>query len=192
MTNLKKDRIKRCQSIQWKYLREVVTTFQKLDVCNIEQLDSFQSINNKHIRINFNDDDVNDADWESITSYLWEKTSRWTKCNFIIDHELIVEVCTHYLLAWILSDHVNSNSSSWSDFKKKWLNEKMRKAWKNISNHLDKKSDHKRSEVKNISTMKETWKIICSDFSLQIRLIINKCITSLKHDDLVYWVEYES
>jgi len=192
MTNLKKDRIKRCQSIQWKYLREVVTTFQKLDVCNIEQLDSFQSINNRHTRIDFDDDDVNDADWESITSYLWEKISRWTKCNFIIDHELIVEVCTYYLLAWILSDHVNSNSSSWSDFKKKWLNEKMKEAWKNIANHLNKKSDHKRSEVKNISTMKETWKIICSDFSLQIRLIINKCITSLKHDDLVYWVEYES
>jgi len=36
--------------------------FQKLDVCNIEQLDSFQSINNKHIRIDFDDDDVNDAD----------------------------------------------------------------------------------------------------------------------------------
>ncbi len=68
----------------------------------------------------------------------------------------------------------------------------MREAWKNIANHLDKKSDHKRSEVKNISMMKETWKIICSDFSLQIRLIINRCTTSLKRDDLVYWVKYES
>ncbi len=68
----------------------------------------------------------------------------------------------------------------------------MRKAWKNISNHLDKKSDHKRSEVKNISMMKETQKIICSNLSLQIKLIIDKCTTSLKRDDLVYWVKYES
>ncbi len=68
----------------------------------------------------------------------------------------------------------------------------MKEAWKNIANYLDKKSDHKRSEVKNISTTKETWKIICSDLSLQIRLIINKCITSLRRDDLVYWVKYES
>ena len=156
MTNLKKGRIERCQSIQWKYLHEVVTTFQKLDVCNIKQFDSFQSINNRHTRIDFDDDDVNDADWESITSYLWEKMSRWTKCNFIVNHESIVEVCTCYLLTWILSDHVNSNSSSWSDFKKKWLNEKMKEAWKNIANHLDKKSDHKCSEVKNTSMMKET------------------------------------
>ncbi len=131
-------------------------TFQKLNVCNIKQLDSFQSINNRHTRIDFDDDDINNADWESITSYLWEKISRWTKCNFIIDHELIVEVCTCYLLTWILSDHINSNSSSWLDFKKKWLNEKMREAWKNIANHLDKKSDHKRSEVENISMTRET------------------------------------
>ncbi len=83
MTNLKKDRIEHCRSIQWKYLREVVTTFQKLDVCNIEQLDSFQSINNRHTRIDFDNDDINDADWESITSYLWEKISRRIKCNFM-------------------------------------------------------------------------------------------------------------
>ncbi len=192
MTNLKKDRIECCQSIQWKYSCKVITTFQKLDVCNIKQLNSFQSINNKHTRIDFDDDDVNDANWESITSYLWEKTLRWTKCNFIVDHESIVEVCTRYLLTWILSDHVNSNSNSWSDFKKRWLNEKMKEAWKNIANHLDKKSDHKRSEVKNISMMRETWKIIHSDLLLRIRLIINKCTTSLKRDDLMYWVEYES
>ncbi len=150
MTNSKKDRIECCQSIQWKYFHEVVTTFQKLNVCNIKQLDSFQSINNRHTEINFDNDDINDANWESITSYLWEKMSRWTKCNFIINHESIVEVCTYYLLAWILSDYVNSNSSSWSNFKKKWLNEKMKEAWKNITNHLNKKSDHKHSEVKNI------------------------------------------
>ena len=68
----------------------------------------------------------------------------------------------------------------------------MKKVWKNITNYLDKKSDHKCSEVENISTTKETQKIICSDLSLQIRLIINKCITSLKCDNLVYWVEYKS
>ncbi len=68
----------------------------------------------------------------------------------------------------------------------------MKKAWKNITNCLNKKLDHKHSEVKNISMMKETWKIIHSDLSLQIRLIINKCITFLKRDDLVYWVEYKS
>ncbi len=192
MTNLKKDKIECCQSIQWKYLHKVITTFQKLNVCNIEQLNSFQLINNKHTRIDFDDDDINDADWESITSYLWEKISHQTKCNFIIDHKLIVEVCTHYLLTWILSDHVDSNSNSWSNFKKKWLNEKMKKVWKNITNYLDKKSDHKCSEVENISTTKETQKIIYSDLSLQIRLIINKCITSLKYDNLVYWVEYKS
>ena len=150
MTNLKKDRIEHCQNILWKYSCKVVMTFQKLDVCNIEQLDSFQSINNRHTRIDFDDNNINNADRESITSYLWEKTSCWTKCNFIIDHKLIVKVCTHYLLTWILSDHVNSNSSSWSDFKKRWLNEKMKEAWKNITNHLNKKSDHKHSEVKNI------------------------------------------
>ena len=192
MTNLKKDRIECCQSIQWKYSHEVITTFQKLDVCNIKQLNSFQSINNRYTRIDFDDDDINDVDWESITLYLWEKISRWTKCNFIIDHELIIEVCTRYLLAWILSNHVNSNSSLWSDFKKKWLNKKIKEAWKNIANHLDKKSDHKCSEVENISTTKETWKIICSDLSLQIKLIINKCTTFLKRDDLVYWVKYKS
>ncbi len=192
MTNLKKDRIECCQSIQWKYLCKVIMTFQKLDVCNIKQLDSFQSINNRHTKIDFDDDNINDANWESITSYLWRKISRWTKCNFIIDHELIVEVCTHYLLTWILSDHINSNSSSWSNFKKRWLNEKMKEAWKNIANHLDKKSDYKRSEVENISTMKETQKIICSDLSLQIKLIINKCITFLRRDNLVYWVKYKS
>ncbi len=192
MTNLKKDRIECCQSIQWKYLREVITIFQKLDVCNIEQLDSFQSINNRHTRIDFDDDDVNDADWESITSYLWEKISRWTKCNFIVDHESIVEVCTRYLLTWILSNHVDNNSNSWSDFKKRWLNEKIRKVWKNIANPLNKKSDHKRSEIENISMMRETWKIIRSDLSLQIRLIINRCMTFLKCDNLVYWVKYES
>ena len=192
MINLKKDRIECCQSIQWKYLCEVIMTFQKLNVCNIKQLDSFQSINNRHTRIDFDDDDINDADWESITLYLWEKISRWTKCNFIVNHESIVEVCTRYLLAWILSDHVNSNSSSWSDFKKRWLNEKMKEAWKNIANHLNKKSDHKRSEVENISTTKETQKIICSDLSLQIKFIINICMTSLRRDDLVYWVKYES
>ena len=93
---------------------------------------------------------------------------------------------------WILSDHVDSNSNSWSDFKKKWLNEKIREVWKNIANHLDKKSGHKCSEVKNISTTREIQKIICSDLSLQITLIINKCMTSLKRDDLMYWVEYES
>ncbi len=149
MTNSKKDRIECCQRIQWKYLHEVVTTFQKLDVCNIKQLNSFQSINNKHTRIDFDDDDINDADWKSITSYLWKKTLRWTKCNFIVDHKSIVEVCTRYLLAWILSDHVDSNSNSWSDFKKKWLNEKMKEAWKNITNHSNKKSDHKCSFVAN-------------------------------------------
>ena len=68
----------------------------------------------------------------------------------------------------------------------------MREAWKNITNHLDKKSNHKHFEVKNISTMKETWKIICSDLSLQIRLIIDKCMISLRRDDLVYWVKYKS
>ncbi len=192
MINLKKGRIKCCQSIQWKYLREIITTFQKLDVCNIEQLNSFQSINNRYTRIDFNDDDVNDANWKSITSYLWEKISRWTKCNFIIDHESIVKVCTHYLLTWILSDHVDNNSSSWSDFKKRWLNEKIKEVWKNITNHLDKKSDHKCSEVKNISMTRETQKIIHSDLSLRIKLIINRCMTSLRRDDLVYWVKYES
>ena len=68
----------------------------------------------------------------------------------------------------------------------------MKEAWKNIANHLNKKSDHKRSEVENISTMKETQKIICSDLSLWIRLIINRCTTSLRRDDLMYWVKYES
>ena len=68
----------------------------------------------------------------------------------------------------------------------------MREVWKNIANHLNKKSDHKRFKVKNISMMRKTWKIICLDLSLRIRLIINKCITSLKHNDLVYWVKYES
>jgi len=189
---LKKDKIECYQSIQWKYFCKVITTFQKLDICNIKQLNSFQLINNKHTRIDFDDDDINDADWKSITSYLWKKISRWTKCNFIIDHKSIVEVCTHYLLTWILSDHVNSNSSSWSDFKKKWFNDLMKEAWKNITNHLNKKSDHKHSEVKNISTTRETWKIICSDLSLQIRLIINRCTTFLKRDDLVYWVKYKS
>ncbi len=76
MINLKKDRIKHYQSIQWKYSREVVTTFQRLNVYNINQSDSFQSINNRHTRIYFDDDDINNADWESITSYLWEKTLR--------------------------------------------------------------------------------------------------------------------
>ncbi len=66
------------------------------------------------------------------------------------------------------------------------------KVWKNIVNCLDKKSGHKRSEVKNISMMKETQKIICSDLSLWIRLIINRCTTSLRRDDLMYWVKYES
>ncbi len=192
MINSKKDRIECCQNIQWKYFCKFITTFQKLNVCNIEQLDSFQSINNRHTKIDFDDDDVNDADWESITSYLWEKISRWTKYNFIVDYESIVDVCTHYLLVWILSDHVNSNSSSWLNFKKRWLNEKMREVWKNIANHLDKKSDHKRSEVENISTTKETWKIIHSDLSLRIRLIIDRCTTSLRRDNLVYWVKYES
>ncbi len=68
----------------------------------------------------------------------------------------------------------------------------MREVWKNITNHLDKKLDHKRSEVENISMMRETRKIICSNLSLRIRLIINKYTTSLKCDDLVYWVEYKS
>ncbi len=68
----------------------------------------------------------------------------------------------------------------------------MREAWKNITNHLNKKSNHKSSEVENISTTRETWKIIHSDLSLQIRLIINRCTTSLRRDDLVYWVKYES
>ncbi len=68
----------------------------------------------------------------------------------------------------------------------------MREVWKNITNHLNKKSDHKHSEVKNISTMKETQKIIHSNFSLQRKLIINRCTTFLRRDDLVYWVEYES
>ncbi len=68
----------------------------------------------------------------------------------------------------------------------------MREAWKNIANHLDKNSDYKHSEVENISMMRETQKIICSDLSLWIRLIINRCMTSLRRDDLVYWVKYES
>ncbi len=68
----------------------------------------------------------------------------------------------------------------------------MKEAWKNIANYLDKKSDYKCSEVENISTTKETWKIICSDLLLQIRFIIDKCMTSLKRDDLVYWVKYKS
>ncbi len=68
----------------------------------------------------------------------------------------------------------------------------MREVWKNITNHLDKKLDYKRSEVENISMMRETQKIICSNLSLRIRLIINKYTTSLKCDDLVYWVEYKS
>jgi len=68
----------------------------------------------------------------------------------------------------------------------------MREAWKNIANHLDKKSGHKCSEVENISMMKEIWKIICSDLSLRIRVIIDRCMTSLKRDDLLYWVKYES
>ena len=192
MINLKKDRIEHCQSIQWKYSHEVVTTFQRLNVYNIDQSDSFQSINNRHTRIYFDDDDINNADWESITSYLWEKTLRRTKCQFIIDHESIVKICTRYLLMWILSDHVDKNSNSWSDVKKEWLSEKMKEAWKKIINHLSKKSDHKRSEVKNISTKTETQKITCSDLSLQIRLILSKCMTSLRRDDWVYWVEYES
>ena len=98
MTNLKIVRIEHCQSIQWKYFREVVTTFQRLDVYNIKQSDSFQSINNRHTKIYFDNDDINNADWKSITSYLWEKISRWTKCQFIIDHESIVKICTRYLL----------------------------------------------------------------------------------------------
>ncbi len=53
--------------------------FQKLNVYNIEQSDSFQSINNKHTKIYFDDDDVNNADWKLITSYLWKKISYWTK-----------------------------------------------------------------------------------------------------------------
>ncbi len=68
----------------------------------------------------------------------------------------------------------------------------MRKVWKNIANHLNKKLDHKRFEVENISTTRETQKIICSDLSLRIRLIIDKCMTSLRRDNLVYWVEYKS
>ncbi len=189
---MKKDRIEHCQSIQWKYLREVVTTFQRLNVYNIDQFNSFQSINNKHTKVYFDNDDVNNADWKSITSYLWEKISRWTKCQFIVDHKSIIKICTRYLLAWILSDHVDNNSSSWSDVKKEWLSEKMKEAWKKIANHLNKKSDHKRSKVKNISMKTKTWKITRSDLSLRIRLILSRCTTSLKHDDRVYWVEYES
>ncbi len=68
----------------------------------------------------------------------------------------------------------------------------MKEAWKKIANHLNKKSDYKRSEVENISMKIKTWKITCSDLSLQIRFILSKCMTSLKHDDQVYWVKYES
>jgi hypothetical protein len=192
MINLKIARIEHCQSIQWKYLCKVVTTFQRLNVYNIEQFDSFQSINNRHTRIYFDDDDINNADWESITLYLWEKISRQTKCQFIVDHELIVKICTHDLFAWILSDHVDNNSSSWSDVKKEWFNEKMREMWKKIANRLNKKSDHKCSEVKNISTKTKIQKITCSDLSLQIKLILSRCTISLRRDDLMYWVEYKS
>ncbi len=59
----------------------------------------------------------------------------------------------------------------------------MKKACKKIVNRLNKKLNHKRSEVKNILTKTETRKIIHSDFSLQIRLIINKCITCLRRND---------
>ncbi len=68
----------------------------------------------------------------------------------------------------------------------------MKEAWKNIANYLNKKSDYKCSKVENISTTKKTWKIIHSDLLLQIKLIIDKCMTSLKRDDLVYWVKYKS
>ncbi len=68
----------------------------------------------------------------------------------------------------------------------------MKKVWKKIANHLSKKSDYKCSEVKNISTKTETWKITCSDLSLQIRFILSRCTTFLRRDDQVYWVKYKS
>ncbi len=68
----------------------------------------------------------------------------------------------------------------------------MKEAWKKIANCLDKKSDHKHSEVKNISMKTETWKITRSDLSLQIRFILSRCTTSLRRDDQVYWVKYKS
>ncbi len=192
MINLKIARIKHYQSIQWKYSCKVVIIFQRFNVYNIDQSDSFQSINNRYIKVYFDDDDVNNADWKSITSYLWKKISRQTKCQFIIDYKLIIKICTCYLLMWILSDHVNNNSSSWSNIKKEWLDEKMREAWKKIANHLNKKSSHKHFKVKNISMKTEIQKITRLNLSLQIRFILSKCMISLKRDDWVYWVKYKS
>ncbi len=68
----------------------------------------------------------------------------------------------------------------------------MKEAWKKIANHLNKKSNHKRFEVKNISTKTKIWKITCSNLSLQIRFILSECMTSLRCNDWVYWVKYKS
>ena len=113
------------------------------------------------------DDDVlsNQKDCKSMITYLWEKTSRRKKCIFIANHESIVEICNHYLFVWILSNHADFKSDSWLNAKKAWLNMKMKETWMNIAHCLNKKSDHKWSEVNENSTESKTWRIINMNFS---------------------------
>ena len=70
------------------------------------------------------------------TQYLWDKASQRTLTHSISEHESVVAITQSYLKTWIISDHAESESTSWSDSNKQWLSDKMRVVWTKMTRNL--------------------------------------------------------
>ena len=77
------------------------------------------------------------------TQYLWNKASQRTSAHFISEHKSVVAITQSYLKTWIISDHTESESMSWSDLNKQWLSDKMRVIWTKMTRNLRDHSEFK-------------------------------------------------
>ena len=70
------------------------------------------------------------------TQYLWDKVLWRISAHFISEHKSVIAITQSYLKTWIISDHTESESISWSDSNKQWLSDKMRVVWTKMTRNL--------------------------------------------------------
>ncbi len=114
-----------------------------------------------------------ESDKESFEStwYLWDKAPQRSPAYFTSKHESVVAIIMSYLKVWIINDHTEPESTSWSETNKQWLSNRMRKEWRKMTRLLRDHSECKWLKVNNKPTEPEAHKVTMHSCLCDILLI---------------------
>ena len=123
------------------------------------------------LRAQMNSNTESDEKSFESTQYLWDKASWRSPAHFTSKHESVVVIIMSYLKTWILSDHAESESTSWSETNKQWLSDRMREGWRKMTRLLRDHSECKQLRVNDKLTELKACKVTMHSWLCDILLI---------------------